>query len=92
MYVVIISECDILLMHSKSFFSTFVYFCGNLVEVMQENYCSHAFEPRHDKMCLWEFPTRPDTNKMCLREFPTRPDTNRPAQSQKLARVSKFRL
>ena len=29
---------------------------------------------------------------MCLREFPTRPDTNRPAQSQKLARVLKFRL
>ena len=35
-------------------------------------------EPRHDKMCL--------------REFPTRPDTNRPAQPQKLARVLKFRL
>ena len=28
-------------------------------------------EPRHDKTCLWEFPTRPDTN--------------RPAQPQKLA-------
>ena len=35
-------------------------------------------EPRHDKMCL--------------REFPTRPDTNRPAQPQKLARVLKFWL
>ena len=30
--------------------------------------------------------------KMCLREFPTRPDTNRPAQPQKLARVLKFQL
>ena len=29
------------------------------------------YEPRH--------------NKMCLREFPTRPDTNRPVQPQKLA-------
>ena len=39
------------------------------------------FEPRHDKTCL--------------REFPTRHDTNRPAQPQKLARVfilSKQRL
>ena len=35
-------------------------------------------EPGHDKMCLWEFPTRPDTN--------------RPAQPQTLARVLKFRL
>ena len=35
-------------------------------------------EPRHDKTCL--------------REFPTRPDTNRPAQPQKLARVLRFRL
>ena len=35
-------------------------------------------EPRHDKTCL--------------REFPTRPDTNRPAQPQKLARLLKFRL
>ena len=38
----------------------------------------NTIEPRHDKMCL--------------REFPTRPDTNRPAQPQKLARVLKFRL
>ena len=37
-----------------------------------------TFEPRHDKMCL--------------REFPTRLDTNRPAQPQKLVRVLKFRL
>ena len=35
-------------------------------------------EPRHDKICL--------------REFPTRPDTNRHAQPQKLARVLKFLL
>ena len=33
---------------------------------------SHAYQPRHVKMCLWEFPTRPDTN--------------RPAQPQKLAK------
>ena len=38
----------------------------------------YIYEPRHDKMCL--------------REFLTRPDTNRPAQPQKLARVLKFRL
>ena len=37
---------------------------------------ANIIEPRHDKMCL--------------REFPTRPDTNRPAQPQKLARVLKF--
>ena len=36
------------------------------------------FEPRHDKTCL--------------REFPTRPDTNRPEQPQKLAWVLKFWL
>ena len=38
----------------------------------------NIIEPRHEKMCL--------------RESPTRPDTNRPAQPQKLARVLKFRL
>ena len=38
----------------------------------------NVFEPRHDKTCLLEFPTRPDTN--------------RPVQPQKLARVLKFRL
>ena len=32
---------------------------------------ANIIEPRHDKMCL--------------REFPTRPDTNQPAQSQRLA-------
>ena len=37
-----------------------------------------GYQPRHDKTCL--------------QEFPTRPDTNRPAQPQKLARVLKFRL
>ena len=36
------------------------------------------YEPRHDKTCI--------------QEFPTRPDTNRPAQPQKLARVLKFRF
>ena len=36
------------------------------------------YEPRHEKMCL--------------RESPTRLDTNRPAQPKKLARVLKFQL
>ena len=36
--------------------------------------------------------TEPQHDKTCLREFPTRPDTNRPAQPQKLARVLKFPL
>ena len=34
----------------------------------------------------------PRQDKTCLREFPTRPDTNRSAQPQKLARVMEFRL
>ena len=38
----------------------------------------YIYEPRHDKMCL--------------REFPTRSDSNWPSQPQKLARVLKFRL
>ena len=38
----------------------------------------HTYEPGHEKTCL--------------REFPTMPDTNQPAQPQKLARVLKFRL
>ena len=37
-------------------------------------------------------PNEPHHEKMCLRESPTRPDTNRPAQPQKLARVLKFQL
>ena len=37
-----------------------------------------VFEPRHDKKCL--------------REFPTRSGTKRPAQPQKLATVLKCRL
>ena len=37
-----------------------------------------SYEPRHDKTCL--------------RDFPTRPDTNRPVQPQKLARVLKVWL
>ena len=41
-------------------------------------YLTYVSEPRHDKMCL--------------RKFPTKPDTNRPAQPQKLARVLKFRI
>ena len=36
--------------------------------------------------------TEPRHDKTCIREFPTRPDTNRPAQPQKLPRVLKFRL
>ena len=38
----------------------------------------NIIEPRHEKTCLQEFPTTPDTNP--------------PAQPQKLARVLKFRL
>ena len=48
------------------------------IHSFSQNHKSKANEPRHDKMCL--------------REFSTRPDTNRPAQLQKLARVLKFRL
>ena len=47
-------------------------FKGQFMDVFNKN------EPEHDKTCL--------------REFPTRPDTNRHAQPQKLARVLKFRL
>ena len=36
------------------------------------NSMANSSEPRHDKTCL--------------REFPTRPDTNRPAQPQTLAK------
>ena len=39
---------------------------------------NEKFSPRHDKTCL--------------RDFPTTPDTSRPVQPQKLARVLKFRL
>ena len=41
---------------------------------------------------VFEYRTEPRHDKTCLREFPTRPDTNRPAQPKKLARVLKFRL
>ena len=47
-------------------------------QLINLKYPSEVFEPRHDKMGL--------------REFLSRPDTNRPAQPQKLARVFKFRL
>ena len=51
----------------------------SLVHVIRTlTYDANIIEPRHDKTCL--------------REFPTRPDTNWPAQPQKLARVLKFRL
>ena len=46
--------------------------------VAPDDFFFFAFEPRQDKTCL--------------REFPTRPDANRPAQPQKLARVFRFRL
>ena len=44
----------------------------------KSDFTATSIEPRHDKTCL--------------REFPTRPDSNRPAQPHKLARVLKFRL
>ena len=65
----------------------FIYLCVvsnvELVRViicqfLESDITTPLHEPRHDKMCL--------------REFLTRPDTNRPAQPQKLARVLKFRL
>ena len=31
--------------------------------ILQSLMDSEMYEPRHDKMCLWEFPTRPDTNR-----------------------------
>ena len=40
----------------------------------------------------WNFIYEPRHDKTCLREFPTRPDTNRPAQPQKIARVLKIWL
>ena len=68
-YVLYIFEC---MLNSRSIqdifnFSACPWFVGVL-----------TYEPRHDKTCL--------------REFPTRPDTNQPVQPQKLARVLKFRL
>ena len=59
-------------------FLIFVSFTGNKKTSPIQLRNDTIIEPRHDKMCL--------------REFPTRPDTNRPAQPQKLARVLKFRL
>ena len=43
-------------------------------------------------LALADLLLKPRHDKTCLREFPTRPDTNWPAQPQKLARVLKFRL
>ena len=68
----------------QSIFSASEYFTASDIEVNQIKVCMllcpwvYIFEPRHDKTCL--------------RESPTRPDTNQPAQPQKLTRVLKFRL
>ena len=56
---------------------------ANNVETFGHYCCStqnsvKTYEPRHKKTCLWEFPTRSDSNW--------------PAQLQKLARVLKFWL
>ena len=51
---------------------------NGFLRVVNKHYKIDKYEPRHEKMCL--------------RESPTRPDTNRPAQPQKLARVLKFRI
>ena len=66
-----------------SFFFVVVNFYKGWRNCEQLLFCDLEFhkkmhEPRHDKMCLWEFPTRPDTS--------------RPAQPQKLAKVLKFWL
>ena len=53
-------------------------FCLMFVSFLPIYIYIYIYEPWHDKMCL--------------REFPTRPDTNWPAQPQKLVRVLKFRL
>ena len=69
LYVLYIFEC---MLNSRSIQDIFHFSaCPRFVGAL-------TYEPRHDKTCLWEFPTRPDTNQ--------------PAQPQKLARVLKFRL
>ena len=55
-----------------------IYYPGIMYSVSLHERIVKEYWPRHDKMCL--------------RESPTRPDTNRPAQLQRLARVLKFRL
>ena len=61
---------------------SFCWFCHEAAHIVFIHVCLSSqtitIEPRHDKTCL--------------REFPTRPDANRPAQPQKLARVLKFQL
>ena len=62
-------------MHRRDFLSVLFLPDKEIVVILTEN---SLYEPRQDKTCLWELPTRPDTNQ--------------PAQPQKLARVLKFRL
>ena len=52
----------------------------------------YAQSPNCNREVLYHYTYEPRHDKTCIHEFPTRPDTNRPAQSQKLARVLKFRL
>ena len=68
---------QLLIQYSESYFTCHLF--RNIADVTLIN-IQHMkiYEPRHDKMCL--------------REFPTRPDTKRPAQQLKLARVLKFWL
>ena len=70
----IISVCPIIITECK-----YIYLNGYKNDL---HFIDHIefkkYEPRHEKMCL--------------RESPTRLDTNRPAQPQKLARVLKFQL
>ena len=59
-----------------------------IVIVSRDCVLTHKNETAECRTCIIE----PRHDKTCFREFPTRPDTNRPAQPQKLARVLKFRL
>ena len=54
-----------------------MFYCTQII-TLGSNVLLDIYEPRHEKTCL--------------QEFPTRSDSNRPAQPQKLARVLKFRL
>ena len=71
-HVVGFGKRQLILSESSLGAQSFCWFCHEAAQMGNVN------EPRHEKTCF--------------REFPTRPDTNRPAQRQKLARDLKFRL
>ena len=55
-----------------------IIYIKNKIGTQDKDMCTVKNELRHEKTCL--------------RESPTRPDTNRPAQPQKPATVTKFRI